>query len=57
MQARDEVYMLVRGNIQIKKVLQSYCDEKHLEYGTVDFYLEGNRVPRRGTVAQVIYPN
>ena len=49
--------MKVRGDVQIKKVLKCYCNEKNLEYGTVDFFLEGNRVPRGGTVAQVIYPN
>ncbi|XP_047945066.1 small ubiquitin-related modifier 2-like [Salvia hispanica] len=51
-QAGEQMYVRVKVSTEIKRLLKSYCIQKHLEYGTVDFYLEGIRVPRIGTIGQ-----
>ncbi|KAI3469987.1 hypothetical protein Pfo_026650 [Paulownia fortunei] len=49
----SHAYYKISRNTNIQKLLRAYCDERQLEYGTVVFLHDGDRLAVRGTMDQL----
>lgn len=55
MQSGDKMFYKVSSDMKLVKLLKNYSKDKNLDYETVNFLHEGERLQRRGTtIARVI---